>query len=102
MTTLSELQTLFPAAIPTRPEAHYAHIVTLRVTESYPIFRTDGDLNTARVAAGRSRDHDAVGSRVHGSTDRSDHWPFAKDNHRHSRPLSGANSRSSGPSNLQF
>ncbi len=57
MTILDDLKTLFPNAVPVRPEAHYAHIITLRITESYPIFRTDGDLNTARVAAGRSRDH---------------------------------------------
>jgi CRISPR-associated protein Csc2 len=30
----------------------YAHIVMLRVTDSYPLFQTDGELNTARVRAG--------------------------------------------------
>jgi len=54
MTTLDDLSSLFPDTVPLRPEAHYAHIIMLRVSESYPIFRTDGDLNTARVAAGRT------------------------------------------------
>jgi CRISPR-associated protein Csc2 len=30
----------------------YAHIITIRVTDSYPLFQTDGELNTARVMAG--------------------------------------------------
>src|SRR5258708_8003315 len=54
MTTLNDLSSLFPSAIPLRPEAHYAHLIVLRTTESYPIFRTDGDLNTARIPAGRT------------------------------------------------
>jgi len=64
MTTLREIQPLFPTGVPVRPEAHYVHIVTLRVSESYPIFRTDGDLNTARVAMGRSRDHRQLTDRI--------------------------------------
>jgi CRISPR-associated protein Csc2 len=55
MSMLTEFEALFPNQIPVRPEAHYAHIVTLRITESYPIFRTDGDLNTARVSAGQTQ-----------------------------------------------
>jgi CRISPR-associated protein Csc2 len=43
----------FPAQVPPKPSGHYAHIVMLRVTESYPLFQTDGELNTARVSAGR-------------------------------------------------
>lgn len=56
MTPFDDLQNpkFFPEAVPTRPGGHYAHIVTLRVTESYPIFRTDGGLNVARVPVGRS------------------------------------------------
>jgi CRISPR-associated protein Csc2 len=34
----------------------YAHIVVLRVTDSYPLFQTDGELNTARVRAGVAHD----------------------------------------------
>jgi CRISPR-associated protein Csc2 len=31
---------------------HYAHIILLRETDSYALFQTDGELNTARVQAG--------------------------------------------------
>lgn len=42
----------FPSQVPPKPSGHYAHIVMLRVTDSYPLFQTDGELNTARVSAG--------------------------------------------------
>jgi CRISPR-associated protein Csc2 len=42
----------FPTAVPAKPSGYYAHIIMLRITESYPLFQTDGELNTARVAAG--------------------------------------------------
>ena len=42
----------FHTAIPLRPGAKYAHILVLRKTESYAVFKTDGELNTARVSAG--------------------------------------------------
>jgi CRISPR-associated protein Csc2 len=42
----------FPTTVPAKPSGYYAHIVMLRVTESYPLFQTDGELNTARVTAG--------------------------------------------------
>jgi CRISPR-associated protein Csc2 len=44
----------FPAAVPPRPMGHYAHIILLRETDSYALFQTDGELNTARVQAGVS------------------------------------------------
>ncbi|MFN8440683.1 MAG: type I-D CRISPR-associated protein Cas7/Csc2 [Caldilineaceae bacterium] len=50
MSTLNE--SWFPAQVPPKPSGHYAHIIMLRVTESYPLFQTDGELNTARVKAG--------------------------------------------------
>jgi CRISPR-associated protein Csc2 len=56
MTTLDQLQQFFPDQVAIKPSGHYAHIITLRVTESYSIFRTDGDLNTAQVAIGREDD----------------------------------------------
>lgn len=43
----------FHSAVPQRPQAKYAHIVVLRETDSYALFQTDGELNTARVRAGR-------------------------------------------------
>ncbi|MEM8640387.1 MAG: type I-D CRISPR-associated protein Cas7/Csc2 [Cyanobacteria bacterium P01_G01_bin.54] len=42
----------FHAAIPYKPMGKYAHFLTVRVTESYPLFQTDGELNKARVRAG--------------------------------------------------
>ena len=44
----------FHAEIPYKPMGKYAHFLTLRVTESYPLFQTDGELNKARVRAGIS------------------------------------------------
>lgn len=43
---------LFPDAVPPSPMGHYAHIILLRETDSYALFQTDGELNTARVQAG--------------------------------------------------
>lgn len=45
-------QSWFPTQVPPKPSGKYAHIIMLRVTESYPLLQTDGELNTARVAAG--------------------------------------------------
>ena len=50
MTTLNTKQC--PAQVPPMPSGSYAHIIMLRVTDSYPLFQTDGELNTARVSAG--------------------------------------------------
>lgn len=46
----------FHAEIPAKPMGKYAHFVTIRVTESYPLFQTDGELNKARVRAGIQQD----------------------------------------------
>ena len=50
LTTANEKH--FHQTIPPKPMGKYAHIVTCRVTESYPLFQTDGALNTARVRGG--------------------------------------------------
>lgn len=42
----------FQSSIPRIPEAKYAHIVVLRETDSYAVFKTDGELNVARVRSG--------------------------------------------------
>jgi CRISPR-associated protein Csc2 len=44
----------FHAEIPAKPMGKYVHFITIRVTESYPLFQTDGELNKARVRAGVS------------------------------------------------
>lgn len=38
--------------LPQIPGARYAHILVLRTTESYAVFKTDGELNVARVQRG--------------------------------------------------
>ena len=43
---------LFHQQIPAKPMGKYAHFITIRITESYPLFQTDGELNKARVRAG--------------------------------------------------
>ncbi|MBH8553482.1 type I-D CRISPR-associated protein Cas7/Csc2 [Nostocaceae cyanobacterium CENA357] len=42
----------FQAEIPYKPMGKYAHFLTIRITESYPLFQTDAELNKARVRAG--------------------------------------------------
>ncbi len=42
----------FHGQIPYKPMGKYAHFLTVRVTESYPLFQTDGELNKARVRSG--------------------------------------------------
>lgn len=54
----------FPKAVPSRPTGHYAHIILLRETESYSLFQTDGELNTARVPAGTKPPDDRIITRI--------------------------------------
>ncbi len=42
----------FHESIPYKPMGKYVHFLSIRVTESYPLFQTDGELNKARVRAG--------------------------------------------------
>jgi CRISPR-associated protein Csc2 len=42
----------------------YAHLIVLRETDSYALFQTDGELNTARVRAGRSAAHKNLMTRL--------------------------------------
>ncbi len=42
----------FQTEIPVVPGARYAHVLLVRRTDSYAVFRTDGSLNVARVRAG--------------------------------------------------
>ncbi|HQH37169.1 MAG TPA: type I-D CRISPR-associated protein Cas7/Csc2 [Anaerolineae bacterium] len=42
----------FLTKVPGKPMGRYAHIIMVRVTDSYPLFQTDGELNTARVNGG--------------------------------------------------
>ncbi|QBD80770.1 type I-D CRISPR-associated protein Cas7/Csc2 [Ktedonosporobacter rubrisoli] len=47
-------QDVFHQVIPSRPMGKYAHIVILRETSSFALFRTELELNFAKVSAGRS------------------------------------------------
>jgi len=42
----------FQSEIPYKPMGKYVHFLTVRITESYPLFQTDSELNKARVRAG--------------------------------------------------
>lgn len=42
----------FPPQVLPKPSGYYAHLVMLRVTDSYALFQTDGELNTARIRLG--------------------------------------------------
>ena len=44
----------FHKTMPSRPMGKYAHIVMLRETQGYALFQTDGELNRARVSAGKN------------------------------------------------
>lgn len=50
---MASLQTdWFPGQVLPKPSGYYAHLVMLRVTDSYALFQTDGELNTSRLRAG--------------------------------------------------
>src|SRR2546426_5388732 len=52
---LNSLESLnvFQQAIPRVPMGKYAHIITLRETNSFALFQTDSELNISRVSLGR-------------------------------------------------
>ena len=54
----------FHSEIPSKPMGKYVHFVTIRVTESYPLFQTDGELNKARVRAGTKPEYSEPISRL--------------------------------------
>jgi CRISPR-associated protein Csc2 len=45
----------FHTEIPVKSMGKYAHFITIRITESFPLFQTDGELNRARVHAGMDK-----------------------------------------------
>ena len=46
--------------IPKAPTGHYAHLIIVRETESFPVFQTDGTLNIAKVSAGLHSDNSLI------------------------------------------
>lgn len=54
----------FHSEIPYKPMGKYAHFLTIRITESYPLFQTDQELNKAKVRAGIKRENQAPITRL--------------------------------------
>ncbi len=52
MSILSEIKSLFNSAFPRLAGGKYIHFIMLRHTQSFPVFQTDGVLNTVRTQAG--------------------------------------------------
>jgi CRISPR-associated protein Csc2 len=52
MTILSEIKSLFNPTFPRLAGGKYIHFIMLRHTQSFPVFQTDGVLNTVRTQAG--------------------------------------------------
>lgn len=65
MTFLNNLESkFFHTEIPYKPMGKYVHFLTMRVTESYPLFQTDQELNKAKVRAGIKQENRASISRL--------------------------------------
>lgn len=54
----------FHTEIPYKPMGKYVHFLTLRITESYPLFQTDQELNKAKVRAGIKKENSDPISRL--------------------------------------
>jgi CRISPR-associated protein Csc2 len=52
MTQLNALKNEFANDFPRLASGHYVHFILLRHSQSFPVFQTDGVLNTARTQAG--------------------------------------------------
>lgn len=52
MTILENLKSQFSTAFPRLASGKYVHFIMLRHSQSFPVFQTDGILNTARTQAG--------------------------------------------------
>jgi CRISPR-associated protein Csc2 len=63
---LQNLESLnvFHSDIPKLPMGKYAHIITLRETNSFALFQTDGELNICRVSLGRTEATANPGTRI--------------------------------------
>jgi CRISPR-associated protein Csc2 len=54
----------FHTDIPYKPMGKYVHFLAIRVTDSYPLFQTDQELNKAKVRAGIKKENHAPISRL--------------------------------------
>lgn len=57
MSILETLKPEFQNAFPRLASAHYIHFIMLRHSQSFPVFQTDGVLNTVRTQAGLENTH---------------------------------------------
>lgn len=65
MTFLKNIDSkFFHTEIPYKPMGKYVHFLTIRVTDSYPLFQTDQELNKAKVRAGIKKENRAPISRL--------------------------------------
>ena len=65
MTFLKNLDSkFFHTEIPYKPMGKYVHFLAIRVTDSYPLFQTDQELNKAKVRAGIKKENRAPISRL--------------------------------------
>jgi len=55
---------VFQRDIPKLPMGKYAHIITLRETNSFALFQTDGELNLSRVSLGRAPENQKQSQRI--------------------------------------
>ncbi len=55
---------VFQTDIPKLPMGKYAHIITLRETNSFALFQTDGELNISRVSKGRKAENQDQTTRI--------------------------------------
>ncbi len=55
---------VFQQDIPKLPMGKYAHIITLRETNSFALFQTDGELNISRVSKGRRAENQDQATRI--------------------------------------
>src|SRR5438034_2495003 len=63
LNTLESLN-VFHTEIPKLPMGKYAHIITLRETNSFALFQTDGELNISRVSLGRRAENQSLTTRI--------------------------------------
>jgi CRISPR-associated protein Csc2 len=64
MTILESIKPQFQTAFPRLASGKYVHFLMLRHSQSFPVFQTDGILNTARTKAGLAENNPEIISRL--------------------------------------
>ncbi|HEY9601320.1 MAG TPA: type I-D CRISPR-associated protein Cas7/Csc2 [Allocoleopsis sp.] len=60
MSTLENLKSEFHATFPRLASGKYVHFLMVRHSQSFPVFQTDGILNTARTQAGLEQNKESI------------------------------------------